>query len=307
MSQAEIDAAISAARSARAAAGITAIDRHHRCAVGCTTVGSRTVRVCLASMAVHICPGCSCKFARTTSEGTVCGLSGYEVAGVDDTITTAFSRDTGVTAVSSRHWGHADRSMGPNRPRSAPKETDQLTRMAVEAQVVYFLSSKTREGIHREELGKVAVQCVKRAKMLREPIGFSGVVASVAEVYKLRSDLCRPPVREGSEWVKTLGKAIFEFWKPLRDRIPMKKKNAPAFVAAVLTMMSDGEGLAIGGVYYIRPSALIRRHCPRPRQFGLFPNMTCRRITQEVRLIKNALTMDNGEPRMIPPLDFERL
>ena len=293
-----------AARAERGRLGLTAIDPAHRCAVGCTTVGCRRVRVCVASLDIHRCPGPGCRFARTTSEGTVCGLSGYEIAGPADSVVSSYSRDNGVTATSCRHWGHADRSARASARRAPPRETDQLTRVAVENHVTLFLASRLRGEIYRAELAKVEEACVKAAKTSKAPLSIDAVMARTAAIYTERADLCRRPADPTLPWLGTLAMAIFEFWKGLRDKIEMKRKNAPAFVATVLSCMA-GPGLAIGGVCFIPQSAIVRRHCPRPRQFGSFRGkMTCRRVTQHTRFLKSALTLPSGSPRMVPALVF---
>lgn len=299
-----VAAAVAAARAERTRLGLTQVDPSHRCVVGCTTVGCRQVRVCVASLAIHVCPGPECQFARTTSEGTVCGLSGYEISGPNDKVVSSYSRDNGVTAVSCRHWGHADRGARAPTRRAPPRETDQLTRVAVETHVTLFLASRLRGDIYRAELAKVEEACVKAAKTTKASLSIDAVMARAAEIYNARADLCRRPADPTMPWLGTLALAIFEFWRGLRDKIQMKRKNSPAFVATVLSCMA-GPGLAIGGVCFIPQSAIVRRHCPRPRQFGSFRGkMTCRRVTQHTRLLKQALTLPSGSPRMVPALVF---
>jgi len=58
-------------------------------------------------------------------------------------------------------------------------------------------------------------------------------------------------------------------------------------------------------VCFIPASAVVRQHCPRPRQFGSFHGkMTCRRVTQHTRALKGALTLPSGAPRIVPALEF---
>lgn len=290
------------ARAERARQNLPALELGHRCCGTCRTVGNARVRVCLASLNVHVCPGTSCPFAVSTGEGTVCSLSGFEVAGPDATVVTSFSQTNGVTAQSSRHWGHPVATSAPLR-RASVRESDQMTRTAIEEQVKLFLSSSQRREICDQERQKVRENCAKAAKMIREPLFLGQTVGVVTGLYAERASLCAPPAPANAVWLETLSTAIFEFWKGIRESIPMKKKNAAAFVAAILTFMSDS-GLEHSSVVYIRPSPLVAAHCPRPRQFGLFRSMTCRRITQQIRAIKAALTLPSGRPRVVPPLQF---
>ena len=300
----EVAAAVAAARAARARDGHGAVDPGHRCTIDCATVGSRRVRACVASLAIHVCPGPECQFARTTSEGTVCGLSGFEITGPADSVVSTYSRDNGVTTVSSRHWGHADRSARAATRRAPPRETDQLTRVAVETHVSLFLASRLREDIYTAELGKVREACVKAAKTSKEAMAIDQCMARAAAIYAERAELCRRPAPPTAQWLTTLAGAIFRFWKGIRGSILMRRKNAPAFVATVLSLMA-GEGLSIGSVCFIPASAVVRQHCPRPRQFGSFHGkMTCRRVTQHTRALKGALTLPSGAPRIVPALEF---
>lgn len=291
------------ARAERARSGSSPLEVGHRCTEACQTVGTRRIRVCLASLNTHVCPGASCPFARHTGEAVVCGLSGFEVAGPDDTTVTSFSQTNGVTAQSSRHWGQTVKTTALPQRRASVRESDQMTRTAIEDQVRLFLASTQRSDICQAERKKVRDNCVKAAKMLREPPSVAQVVGTVHDLYMARAALCRQPAPAGAPWLLTLSSAIFEFWKGVREEIPMKKKNAAAFTAAVLTFMS-GSGLEHSGVVYIRPSPLVAAHCPRPRQFAAFRSMTCRRITQQIRSIKAALTLPSGRPRVVPPLEF---
>ena len=291
------------ARAERAKNGGGPLEVGHRCTEACQTVGTRRIRVCLASLNTHVCPGASCPFVRHTGEARVCGLSGFEVAGPDDAAVTSFSTTNGVTAQLSRHWGHAVKTTAAPQRRASVRESDQMTRTAIEEQVRRFLASGQRGDICLAERKKVRENCVKAAKMLREPPSFAQVVGTVHELYAARAALCRGAAPADAPWLLTLASAIFEFWKGIREEIPMKKKNAAAFTAAVLTFMS-GSGLEHSGVVYIRPSPLVAAHCPRPRQFAAFRSMTCRRITQQIRSIKAALTLPSGRPRVVPPLEF---
>lgn len=301
--RAEVERYLALARHERDQGAFAPLEVGHRCSSRCRTVGNSRVRVCLASLNVHICPGSSCPFAISTGEGTVCALSGFEVAGPDDATVTSFVKTNGVTASSSRHWGHSVKTTALPQRRADARESDQMTRTAIEDQVHLFLASEQRQMICRTERLKVRENCSKCAKMLRDPPSFSAVVTTVNALYTERAALCAPPAPAGAPWLSTLASAIFEFWKGIRSEIPMKKKNAAAFVAAILTFMSDG-GLEHSGVVYVRPSPLVAAHCPRPRQFGLFRSMTCRRITQQIRSIKAALTLPSGRPRVVPPLRF---
>lgn len=300
----EVSAAVAAARAERARTGAPPVNPDHRCTVDCVTVGSRRVRVCIASLAVHVCPGASCRFLRVTSEGSVCGLSGFEVASASENVVTVYTRETGTTSISTRHWGNVDRGTQISSKRAAPKESDQLTRCAIESYVKLFLSSRMRHEIYTVEFGKVKEQCTKLAKATREPVTLDNAIKSVVEIYRDRASLCRRPAPDGVQWLSTLASAIFNFWRGIRDHLPMKKKNAPAFVATVLSLMGE-DGLTLGGVCFIPKSSLVRRHCPRPRQFsGFRGRMTCRRITQYTRALKTALTLPSGAPRIVPPLVF---
>ena len=302
--RADVEAVIAQARSERDRLGLGPLLTGHRCSIKCQTVGTRRVRVCLDSLTVHVCPGVSCPFAQQTGEATVCGLSGFEVCGPDDAAVSLFSQSNGKTAVSSRHWGHSTKTTAPDQKRSKARETDQMTRKAVEDNTVLFLSSPHREQICAAEKAKVHDSCVRAAKMSRSSHSFSGIVATVVNLFNERAALCAPPAPAGVAWLSTLATAIFKFWQGLRKWIPLKKKNAAAMTASILTFMADG-GLSIAGVLYVRPSKVVAAHCPRPRQFGMFRSMTCRRITQQIRAIKAALTLPSGRPRMVPPLEFD--
>jgi hypothetical protein len=302
--RADVEAVVTQARSERARLGLGPLLAGHRCSIGCQTVGTRRVRVCLESLGVHVCPGASCPFARQTGEATVCGLSGFEVCGPNDTSVSSFSQSNGVTASSSRHWGHVTRTTALTQKRAEVRETDQMTRKAVEDNTALFLSSSHRGEICAAETTKVHEACVRAAKMARAPPSFSGTVATVTRLFYERAALCAPPALPGAMWLSTLATAIFRFWQGLRMWIPLKKKNAAAMTAAILTFMADG-GLSISGVVYVRPSRVVAAHCPRPRQFGMFRSMTCRRITQQIRAIKAALTLPSGRPRLAPPLEFD--
>lgn len=304
LGRADVEAVVAQARAERARLGLGPLVAGHRCTVGCRTVGTRRVRVCLESLGVHVCPGPACPFARHTGEATVCGLSGFEVCGPDETSVSSFSQSNGVTATSSRHWGHTTRTTALPQKRAEVRETDQMTRRAVEDNTVLFLASAQREQICAAERAKVHDACARAAKMARAPLSFSGTVSTVTRLFGERAELCAPPAPAGAVWLSTLATAIFKFWQGIRTWIPLKKKNAAAMTAAILTFMADG-GLAISGVVYVRPSRVVAAHCPRPRQFGMFRSMTCRRITQQIRAIKAALTLPSGRPRMVPPLAFD--
>ena len=304
MSAAEISRAVAQARAERTRTRAAPIAQSHRCSVGCVTVGCRKVRVCVASLNIHVCPGPSCEHARASSEGVVCGLSGFEIAPPSDNVVSAFQRENGISATTTRHWGHSERTTRIAGPRAAPRETDRQTRQAIENHVTLFLASRARHEIYAAELAKVKAVGVKQAKTTRAPVSFSAAVAEAMAIYDERASLCRPPATSDAPWLKTLATAIFNFWKGLREWLPMRRKNAAAFVATVLSMMAD-DGLKIGGVRFIHSCSIVRRHCPRPRQMGLFTGrMTCRRVTQQTRALKTALTMDSGRPRIVPPLDF---
>lgn len=302
--RADVEAVIAQARSERERLGFGPLLAGHRCAIGCQTVGTRRIRVCLESLCVHVCPGAGCPFARQTGEATVCGLSGFEVCGPEDAPVSSFSKSNGVTASSSRHWGHVTRTTAPASKRAEVRETDQMTRKAVEDNTALFLASPQRGEICAAETTKVHEACARAAKMVRTPPSFSGAVVTVLGLFYERAELCAPPAPSGAVWLSTLATAIFKFWQGLRRWIPLKKKNAAAMTAAILTFMADG-GLSISGVVYVRPSRVVAAHCPRPRQFGMFRSMTCRRITQQIRAIKAALTLPSGRPRLVPPLEFD--
>ena len=296
----------------------------HRCTEHCRTEGTRRVRVCIASMNVHECPGESCEFARHTGEGVVCGLSGYCIGGPDDTSTVSFTSSNGVTASSSRHWGQSVRISAKTGGRSGPIESAQLTRKAVEAHVHLFLASDQRREITDAEMCKVRQSCERAAKMDRTTPYVGAVVAEVTRLYRARAELCAPAAPATAPWLKTLATAIFTFWQGIDDGVPMKKKNAASFVAAILSFMASKDGLSLHGVVYIKPSPLVRRHSVLPRQMGSFKTMTCRqalfssrraplptshpfasrRVTQMVRLVKNAVTLESGQPRLVEPLVF---
>jgi hypothetical protein len=304
MSAAEIARAVAQARAERSRTAAPPIAQNHHCTVGCVTVGCRKVRVCVASLKIHVCPGPSCEHARASSEGVVCGLSGFEIAPPSDNVVSAFQRENGVVATTTRHWGHAERSSRASGGRAAPRETDRQTRLAIESHVTLFMASRPRHDIYTAELDKVKSVAVKLAKTTRGPTSFSAAITAAMSVYTERASLCRPPAPSEAPWLKTLAKAIFDFWKGLREWMPMRRKNAAAFVATVLSMMAE-DGLKIGGVRFIHSCPIVRRHCPRPRQMGLFTGrMTCRRVTQQTRALKAALTLDSGRPRIVPALDF---
>lgn len=300
----ERERAVSLALEARRAEGAGPLLVGHRCTEHCPTVGTRRVRVCTKSLNIHICPGESCEFARNTGEGTVCALSGYCIAGPDDTSTTSFSTSNGVTASSSRHWGQGVRVTPKLGGRSGPIETLQLTRKAVEANVHLFLASDQRREVTDAEMLKVRQNCERSAKMGRVSPHLGSVVAEVTRLYRDRAELCAPPAPHTAPWLKTLSATVFAFWQGVADKIPMKRKNAPSFVAAILSFMASEDGLSLHGVVYIRPSALVRRHSVLPRQMGAFRTMTCRRVTQMTRALKAAISLESGQPRIVDPLVF---
>ncbi len=233
----------------------------------------------------------------------MCGLSGFSVAGPEENATLSYSHVTGTTSTSSRHWGQGVRMSAKPAGRAAPTESGQMTRAVIEKHVCLFLASKERQKITADEFEKVRQSCQKAAKLVKSPPSIGTAIVTVSKLYDSRAKLCLPPAAADAPWLKTLSVAILEFWRQLSDSIPMKKKNAPSFVAACISFLSS-DGLTIEGVVFIRPSRLVRLHCVLPRQFGLFSCMTCRRITQTTRAIKASLTLPSGRPRVVTPLNF---
>lgn len=301
---AERQRAVDMALRHRAETGAPKLVVGHRCTDKCATVGTQRVRVCTASLNVHVCPGQGCAFGRDTGEGTVCALSGFMIGGPSDTSTVSFTHSTGVTGTTTRHWGQSVRLTAKPAGRALAAESAQMTRAAIEHHVRLFLASTQRQEIADAEFEKVRLLCEKTAKLTRTPVFFADAVATVGRLYRERADLCAPAAPAGAPWLKTLALAILEFWRQFSDSIPMKKKNAPSFTAACLSFLASPDGLTIDGVVFIRPSPVVRLHSVLPRQFGLFRAMTCRRITQMTRQIKAALTLSSGQPRVVDPLDF---
>ena len=188
--------------------------------------------------------------------------------------------------------------------RASAAESTQMTRRAIEHHVHVFLASDQRKQISDAEFAKVRALCEKTAKLSKKPIFFAESVAVIGRLYAERADLCAPPAAADAPWLKTLALAILNFWRQLSKFIPMKKKNSPSFTAACLSFLASPDGLSIGGVVFIRPSPVVRLYSVLPRQYGLFRNMTCRRITQMSRMIRLGLTLPSGQPRVVDALDF---
>ena len=93
---------------------IYGFDQMHVCTSNCKLIGEYPNFICTASRKIHVC-GKNCDNPYTTSEGTFCSLTGFEVEGPVDETSSLVVRDS--CGKSTRHWG--------DRIRAGKKKTEQ--------------------------------------------------------------------------------------------------------------------------------------------------------------------------------------
>jgi hypothetical protein len=173
-------------------------DHAHVCTSECRMLGDRPHFICTASRKVHVC-GKACRNTYTTSEGTFCALTGYEVHGPDDETSTLVVRDS--CGKSTRHWGDRIRT-GKKRPRrassaSGPKNSIVLFERAVNL----FLLSEERQALYRGEMEKFSAAVKKAAKKQCGPLVMRDASALVAAIVAKHEPLCTPPPCKTVRWV----------------------------------------------------------------------------------------------------------
>ena len=274
-------------------------DHAHVCTSNCRMVGDFPYFICVSSRKLHVC-GKECRNTYTTSEGTFCALTGFEVHGPDDETSSLVVRDS--CGKSTRHWGDRIR-MGKKRARRPSTRSPTNSIDLFERAVRLFLLSEERHKLYRAEMAKFGASVKKAAKKhLGSPIGLQDASAIVSNLVSRHEPLCSPPPCKTTRWVGALAREINNFWKQLDFKCTRKSVNA--LVAVSLSMMAKKEGYACDGVVYVRHSPTLAQHVVSDMQFGRFSGLTCRRMSIVHRGLMKACLTPSGKQRIIEPLHF---
>jgi hypothetical protein len=253
--------------------------------------------ICVHSRKLHMC-GAACKHSYATSEGTFCTLSGYELYGPDDNVSSIIVRDS--VGKSTRHWGEGQSKCG-KRHRAKPNNVDYYR--FFQKAVGMFLSSPERRKIYEYELIRYQAAVGRAAKRNAGQITtVEDAAAIVREIWLKHRQQCAMPVAANSRWLPSLAKKIMHFWQ--QTSVSITRKAVPSLTAVAISFLGRPNGYVLNGVVYVRPSKTIRGHTPTDMQFGKFSGLTCRRMSIIVRALMKSLLTQDGQQRIIKPLEF---
>jgi len=278
---------------------IYGFDQMHVCTSKCKLIGEYPNFICTASRKIHVC-GKNCDNPYTTSEGTFCSLTGFEVEGPVDQTSSLVVRDS--CGKSTRHWGDRIRAGKKRRSKPAccvPKNTINLFQRSVK----HFLFSEERTVMYNSEMEKFFTSISKLSKRhFCEKTSLQDASAQVSSVVDRHIGLCSPPAPKSVRWADSLAREIHNFWAQLDFKCTRKSVNA--LVAVSLSMMAKKEGYARDGVVYVKHSRLIAQYVVSDMQFGKFSGLTCRRMSIIQRELMKACLTPSGKQRIITPLHF---
>ena len=273
-------------------------DAAHVCNKECSMLGSFPKFICVCSRKLHMCGPGVCKHAYTTSEGTFCALSGYELYGPDSNVSRVVVRDS--QGNSTRHWGEELTAAG-KRARTKRNSTDfnALFKKAV----INFLCSHERQALYKYELNRY-VSAVRRAA--RKHCGKRQTVNDAADVvrtiWEKHKSQCAVPVEDTKRWIPVLAGKIYDFWK--QTSVQITRKSVPSLTAVALSFLARKNGYVLHQIEYVKPSRMIANHVVTDMQFGKFSGLTCRRMSIIVRELMRSLLTHDGQQRIIKPLEF---
>ena len=272
-------------------------DDAHVCGKECTVLGKFPKFICVHSRKLHLC-GAACKHSYSTSEGTFCQLSGYELYGPDDSVANIIVRDSGGR--STRHWGESQSKCG-KRSRVKRSMVDYYS--LFEKAVIMFFSSAERQQIYDYELERYKSAVARAVK--RHGVAITTVneaAALVRGVWAKHCAQCAVPLNKNTRWLPALAKKIMVFWQ--QTNVAITRKSVPSLAAVALSYLARPAGYSLNGVVYVRPSPTIANHTVTDMQFGKFNALTCRRMSIVVRALMKSLLTQEGQQRIIKPLEF---
>lgn len=273
-------------------------DPTHKCTTGCVMLGNFPGPfICAASRQIHLC-GRQCNAAIDTGEGTVCTLTGYQVA---DTACAAPMIVRDSSGRSTRHWGNASVRKGP-----AP-ESKATVVSAINRALRMFLCSDTRKALSNAEQERynAAVTKLCRKILLNAPGQrhanlYARAVVEIGELARKHEGSCRPPAPADAAWIDVLALEIYRYWKAVGALVV--RKTGVVIAAVALSLLANPAGFSADGVVYVEYSPTVARHSIPDVMFGRFPGITCRRMSILQREMMGHLQTSSGKQRIIEPL-----
>ena len=273
-------------------------DGAHQCGKECVMLGTFPKFICLHSRKLHLCGAGKCCHGYTSSEGTFCMLTGYELYGPSDNVSQLVV--TNSLGQSTRHWGE---EITPSGKRSRVKRSSTDFSALFQKSVRTFLASPERQQLYRHELERYSA-AIKR--LVRKRCASTPTVLEAAqivdEVWQKHKMQCLAPLGESTRWLSTLAQQIYAFWK--QTSVQITRKSVPSLTAVALSFMARRDGYSLRGVTYVKPCKVIADHAVTDMQFGKFSGLTCRRMSIIVRELMKALLTNDGQQRIIKPLEF---
>ena len=273
-------------------------DPSHRCSTGCVMLGNFPGPfICASSRQLHFC-GRHCKCAVDTGEGTVCTLTGYQVA---DTACAAPMIVRDSSGRSTRHWGNASVKKG------SALESKATVVSAINKALRMFLCGDTRKELSTAEherynsaVTKLCRKLILNAPGQRPATTYARIVVEIGELARKHEASCRPPVPPGAAWIDVLAPEIYRYWKDVGALVV--KKTAVVITAVALSLLASPEGFSAEGVTYVEHSDTVAQHSIPDVMFGRFPGITCRRMSILQREMMGHLQTSSGRQRIIEPL-----
>jgi hypothetical protein len=273
-------------------------DAAHQCGKECVMLGTFPKFICLQSRKIHLCGPGKCCHGYTGSEGTFCMLTGYELYGPEDNVSRAVVRDS--CGQSTRHWGE-EMTVDGKRARVKRNSTDFLA--LFKKAVVTFLASPERQTLYEYEMTRYAA-AIKRT-VRKQCVATPTVIEAahiVREVWLKHKKQCSAPLSGTTRWLPELAQQIYSFWK--QTSVQITRKSVPSLTAVALSFLARDEGYSLNGVLYVKPSKIVAKHAVTDMQFGKFSGLTCRRMSIIIRELMKSLLTNDGQQRIIKPLEF---
>lgn len=273
-------------------------DPSHRCSTGCVMLGKFPGPfICAESRQLHFC-GRHCNCAVDTGEGTVCTLTGYEVA---DTASAAPMIVRDSAGRSTRHWGNATIRRGPAVENKATivAVINKALRLFLCGDVRRSLSNNEQER-YTAAVSKLCRKLLLNAPGQRHGNLYARAIVEINELARKHEACCRPPAPPDAAWIDVLAPEIYRYWTDVGAVVV--KKTGMVIAAVALSLLANPAGFSAEGVLYVEHSPTVARHSIPDVMFGRFPGITCRRMSILQREMMGHLQTSSGKQRIIEPL-----